>query len=174
MGNAVLPSTFFLTLLLMVGLFFFLRASVKDRTQVVRLVSLQSEDELLSQLRQYFAQRAYQVKAIDGEKNQVTLEGFVQPSLPLAIFLAVLAAAGSLCLALVLAILFPQWTTILLGLVLISPVAGVFYWKKAGRLETVSFQIEETQVGQSKIAVTAHRDEVIELCRSLNLQQSDD
>ncbi|OLP17301.1 hypothetical protein BST81_15945 [Leptolyngbya sp. 'hensonii'] len=172
MDNAVLPSTFFLTLLLMIGLFFFIRASVKDRTQRVRLISEQPEDLLLPQLKQYFAQRAYQVTHIDGEQNQVTLEGFVKPSLPLAVFLAALAATGMLCLALVLAILLPEWTSILMGLVLLSPAAGLFYWQKAGRVEQVSFKVEETTpAGQSAISVTAHRDELAELCRGLNLKQ---
>jgi hypothetical protein len=35
MNTAVLPSTFVLTLLLAVGLFFFIKASVKDRTEQV-------------------------------------------------------------------------------------------------------------------------------------------
>ncbi|MBD0390148.1 MAG: cofactor assembly of complex C subunit B, partial [Nostoc sp. C3-bin3] len=41
MDTAILPSTFVLTFLLAVGLFFFIRASTKDRTETARLISEQ-------------------------------------------------------------------------------------------------------------------------------------
>jgi len=55
-------STFSLTILLMIGLFFFLRGSIKDRTEIVRLICPESEDNILGYLREYFLQRSYQVK----------------------------------------------------------------------------------------------------------------
>ena len=48
MDAAVLQSTFLLTLLLSVGLFFFIRASTKDRTEVMRLGSEQDENTLMT------------------------------------------------------------------------------------------------------------------------------
>lgn len=166
MNTATLLSTLVLTLLSLVGLFFFIRASVKDRTQKVQLVSEQAEASLMAQLQQYFAQRSYRVARVDAEHNSVTFEGVVRPSSFLAIFLTLLAALGILCLALVLYVLFPSLSAIFLWLVVLSPAAGVFYWKKAARSEQVSLKLES----QSKITVIAHRDEIIELQRALQLK----
>lgn len=167
-------STLVLTLLLAVGLFFFIRASVKDRTQEVTLVLEQEETSILEQLQQYFARRSYRVATVDSAQNQVTYEGFVKPSVFLAIFLTLLAAIGILCLALVWSLLFPRLSSIFLGVVLLSPLAGVFYWKKAGRLEQVLLKLPDSNKlphnSQDKITVVAHRDELIELQRSLKLK----
>ncbi|MEA5581902.1 cofactor assembly of complex C subunit B [Nodularia harveyana UHCC-0300] len=177
MDNPILPSTLLLTLLLSVGLFFFIRASTKDRITKAELVSEQDEAALMPRVKEYFRSRSYQVAAIDGDKNQVTFEGFVQPSWFLAVFLTLLSFAGMLCLALVLSLLFPNFGTWFLTLVILSPLSGMFYWKKSGRVETVSFQIEEANRGElsspSKITIIAHRDELMELQRALQLQSAE-
>ena len=54
MNLPVIPSTFFLTLLMMIGLFFFIRASVKDRIKQIQLVPAESEDVLVKKLQEYF------------------------------------------------------------------------------------------------------------------------
>jgi hypothetical protein len=177
MDMTILASTLLLTLLLSVGLFFFLRASTKDRTQAVKLVSEQPEALLMSQLQQYFQARSYRIARVDAENNSVTFEGFVRPSVFLAIFLSVLAAIGLLCLALVWSLLFPSWSQVFLGLVFLSPSAGVFYWKKAARNEQVSLQLEHTSTEklqqQSQFTAIAHRDELIELQRALKLKAAE-
>jgi type IV secretory pathway VirB3-like protein len=168
MDTAILPSTLMLTLLLSVGLFFFIRASTKDRTEAAQLVSEQDEATLMSQLREYFRARSYRVAAVDPEQNQVIFEGNVRPSWFLAIFLTVLAATGVLCLSLVLSQLFPSLSVFFLGMVLLSPLVGISYWKKAKKLEKVSLKVETTESespSSSTITVTAHRDELIELKR---------
>jgi hypothetical protein len=174
MSTSVLTSTFFLVLLLLVGLFFFIRASVKDRTQQVGLVSAQSEADLLKLFQQYFIQRAYQVVSVDPDQKQVQLEGFVRPSIFLATFLTALAAIGVLCLVLVLSLLLPQFSTILLSLVLLSPLAGIFYWRNAARPEQVLLTVEtmgeSPSSGQTKVRISAHRDEIAELKRNLQLE----
>ncbi|MBW4637706.1 MAG: cofactor assembly of complex C subunit B [Gloeocapsa sp. UFS-A4-WI-NPMV-4B04] len=173
MNSFIIPSTLLLTLLMLVGLFFFIRASVKDRTQEVKLTSEQPEASLVVQLQQYLQERSYKVTKVDAEHNLVTFEGIVQPSVFLAIFLTLLAAIGTLCLALVLSFLFPSLSKIFLLLVLLSPAAGVFYWKKAGRKEQVSLKMEATKSesqSHSKITVIAHRDELAELQRALQLK----
>lgn len=159
----------------MVGLFFFIRASVKDRTQQMQLIAEEPEELLLPQLQEYFDQRAYQVVAVDAAQEQVTFQGFVRPSWFLAIFLTALAACGWICLALVLSFLYPSVGKIFLALsLLVAPAAGVFYWTKAGRVEQVSLKVEalagEGQAERSLITVTAHRDEVIQLQRALPLK----
>ncbi len=176
MNFTILSSTLLLTLLLSVGLLFFIRASTKDRIQEIKLVSEQGEDSLMEQVQRYLQQRAYRVAKVDAEQNQVIFEGFVRPSVFLAIFLTFLAAVGILCLALVWSLLFPSLGNILFWLVLLSPAAGVFYWKKAARSEQVSLKVEQTKEKphmQSSITVTAHRDELIELQRSLQLKPSE-
>ncbi|MGB3203902.1 MAG: cofactor assembly of complex C subunit B [Crinalium sp.] len=179
MNTIVPPSTLLLTLLLAVGLFFFIKASVKDRIQQVKLISEQPEESLFTQLKQYFDQRAYQVTAIDAAANQVTFQGFVRPSWFLAIFLSVLAACGILCLSLVLSFLYPSLTNAFLALVLFAPIAGIFYWQKAGRPEQVFLKVEtipsiEAQPEtKSLITVTAHRDELAALQQALNLKASE-
>ncbi len=174
MNTAILPSTLFLTLLLAVGLFFFIRASVKERLQQVRLVSGQPEPALIAQLQQYFQARSYQVTSSNAQQHQVTFEGIVRPSVFLAIFLTLLAAVGSMCLVLVVSLLFPRPSIFLFALVLMSPIAGIFYWKKAGRKERVSLKLEaidsEKTQPQSQITVIAHRDELLELQKALNLK----
>ncbi|HAX75534.1 MAG TPA: cofactor assembly of complex C subunit B [Cyanobacteria bacterium UBA11372] len=178
MNTTILSSTFLLTILLSVGLFFFIKASVKDRTQAVQLISLQPQESLLPQLQQYFTQRAYQVAAVDAAQNQVVFQGFVRPSWFLAIFLSLLAAVGLFCLSLVLSLLFPGTATLFLGLGLLSPLAGWFYWQKAGRTEQVSLKFEDSlregmNQAQSLITVTAHRDELAALQQALNLKPCD-
>lgn len=174
MSTTILSSTLLLTLLLAVGLFFFIRASVKDRTQQVKLIAEQPEESLLEQLQQYFANRAYRVAAVNADRNQVTFQGFVRPSWFLAIFLTLLAGCGILCLVLVLSQLFPQVGGIFLVFLLLAPAAGLFYWQKAGRPEQVSLKVEaaigEAASRQSLITVTAHRDELAELQQALQLK----
>ncbi len=172
MSTSVIPSTFFLAVLMAIGLVFFIRASVKDRTQVIKLASDQSETSLLTQLRQYFDQRAYRVVALDAAKNEVIFEGVVRPSLFLAGFLILLAAMGALCLALMLSYLFPEQSQLWLSLLLLAPLAGVFYWRGASRSEQVSLKIESVPDAaiKSLITVKAHRDELAELQRILGLK----
>jgi Cofactor assembly of complex C subunit B len=172
MDNTILPSTLLLTLLLIVGQVFFIRASTKDRIEKAQLTSTQEEAILLPRLKEYFQSRFYRVAEVDPEQNQVTFEGFVRPSLFLAAFLTLLAFVGTLCLALVLSQLFPSYSFIFLGLLLLSPLSGLFYWKKAGRLEKVMVEVKPTKSDQnfsSRIIVVAHRDEINELQQALKL-----
>jgi uncharacterized membrane protein len=173
-NTTVLSSTFLLTLLLAVGLFFFIRASVKDRTQQLELITREPEESVLSRLQQYFDRRSYQIAAVDAATNQVTFQGFVRPSWGLAIFLTMLAACGILCLSLVLSLLYPPLTSVFLGLVLLAPAAGVFYWKKAGRSEQVSLKVKAVPAretgSQTLVTVIGHRDELAELQQALQLE----
>lgn len=175
MDTTTLSSTFFLTLLMTIGLFFFIRASVKDRTEELQWVTEQPEEAILPELQGYFDRRAYRLKAVDGERNQVTFEGYVRPSWFLAIFLTLLAAVGMVCLALILSMVIPQGGNLFLGLILLSPVAGWFYWQKSGRIEQVSLQVKSMESSgnhptQNRIIVTGHRDELAVLKQTLGPQ----
>jgi len=169
MRSFVLPSTFLLTLLLMVGLFFFIRASVKDRTEELQWLSTQPEEEVLQQVETYLSNRAYRIVALDKEREQVTFEGMVRPSLLLAGFLSGLMLTATLCLSLVLSILFPAIGLGFTVLTLISPLAGWFYWQRAERPERIKLKVEPVPTATSLstdvdsktlLTVTAHRDEI--------------
>ncbi len=110
----VLTSTLILTLLLAVGLFFFIRASTKDRIEQMMLETNESEAVLLPRLQQYFSDRAYKPIAADPDTEIVTFEGLVRPSAFLAILLTALAAIGAMCVALVLSMLFPTHASLFL------------------------------------------------------------
>jgi len=186
MQTPVLSSTALLTGLMAIGLMFFIRASTKDRIQVVRLVAPQQGEPLWEEIQRHFVQRAYRIVGVDQDKNQVIYEGLVRPSLFLAIFLTLLAAIGLLCLALMLAFSFPNAAPFLPGLAIFSPLAGIFYWKKSTRPEQVLLKVETLppanalsseqpesileQPPQSLLTVTGHRDELAELERSLKLK----
>jgi hypothetical protein len=170
MGPYPLPSILFITLLLTIGLFFFLRGSIKDRTTTLILQSPLSEGELIGQLQQYFSQRAYRLINTDPQAKTAVFEGFVQPSWFLAIFLSLLAGIGLLCLALVLNLAIPQGGLFWLGLTTVAPVTGWVYWRRAGRLEQVSLQLKPPTPTTTNVRVTGHRDELIALQASLPLE----
>lgn len=171
----VLSSTALLTLLLAIGLLFFIRASTKDRIEVATLMSDRPESDLLEAIQQYFTQRAYRIAAVDAAQNQVTYEGLVRASIFLTVFLSALAAVGLLCLSLVLSMLLPAVGNLFLGLVLLAPLAGVFYWKKSTRPEQVLLKIAEPgpevdlEIRGPMLVVTGHRDELAELQQALRL-----
>lgn len=168
-------STLILTLLLMVGLFFFIRASVKDRIEKVTLITSATEDQTLEHLKNYFQNRSYQVISIDAEKNKVVFEGFVSPSWFMAILLSSLAVCGFFCLNLVLSYLYSPHNWFLL-LILLSPLAGVFYWQKSARLEKLSLQLESKLNTETKdesiVTLIGHRDELIELQKTFPFEFS--
>jgi len=178
MDAPVLGTAFLLTCLSFIGLFFFIKASVKDRIQTVKMIADTEADSLLSQLQEYFRDRAYRLAALEPAENQLTFEGFVRPSWFMAIFLSFLAAIGFLCLGLALSMLFAQSGHLFLSLVVLSPLAGIFYWQKAGRPERVLVELEwvahEGPKTESAIAVTGHRDELAVLQRTLNLRKKDE
>jgi hypothetical protein len=157
---SVLTSTLILTILLAIGLFFFIRASVKDRIESIVVEVKQSEAELLPQVESYFSNRAYKIAEVNPDTSVVTFEGLVRPSGFLAIFLTGLAACGACCLSLVLSMVVPQVGYWFLLLLIFAPVAGWFYWKRSERTERVLLKLEPQSAAVTKVAVTGHRDEL--------------
>jgi hypothetical protein len=163
-----LPSAFGLTLLLLVGLGFFIRASTKDRTETALYVATLDEVSLMAALQKYFASRAYRVTAVNDNTGQIFLAGTVRASIFLAIFLGSLAAIGLFCLGLVLAIAFPGLGYSPYGLLVLSPIASWFYWRGSTREEQVSFQLIDsttalpisTAEDETLLSMSAHRDEL--------------
>ena len=158
---------------MMIGLFFFIRASVKDRTKQIQLIPDESEDVLIKTLQDYFESRAYQLASIDSQSKQVAFTGFVQPSIFLAILLSLLAIVGLSCLSLILFLLFPGINYLFGLLVLAAPLAGIFYWSKAGRWEKILLEVIPQTGSPNLVSVTAHRDELIQLQENLTVQTVD-
>ena len=158
---------------MMIGLFFFIRASVKDRTKEIQLIPDESADILIKKLQEYFEQRAYRITAVDPDNKEVTFKGFVQPSLFLALLLTFLAVVGLSCLALVMFLLFPNVKLLFWFLLVFAPVAGIFYWNKAGRWEKVLLRVSSQSSSPNLVSVIAHRDELIQLQENLSVQLVD-
>jgi Cofactor assembly of complex C subunit B len=167
--SLVLPSTLFLTLLITIGLFFFIRASTKDRIETATWTLSQLDKQVLQDVTQYLEGRGYRLETVDREQNQVVFTGFVKASVGLAVFLSILAAVGLLCFGLVLTVQFPQLGYGGLWSVVVAPVAGWFYYQKSQRTELVKISMRAENSGQStRLRVTAHRDEIAALQANLN------
>jgi hypothetical protein len=171
MTDPVIISTFVLTILLTIGLFFFIRASTKDRIEQMVFASSESEADLLPQLQTYFTDRAYRVAAVDKDTEVVTFEGVVSPSVFLAVLLSFLAAIGAVCLSLVLATLFPNIGSWFLGLIAIAPLAGWFYWQGSARTERVKLRVQAPTAIGTKIEISGHRDELAVFKSTLQLTE---
>lgn len=198
-GNLTLSSTFLLTLLLSVGLMFFIKASIKERIETLEFTPNQDAATIAQQLQDHFQQRAYKLVSpaataptptpIEGQSHDqaspgatsivppnqtLVFEGFVAPSWFLAIFLSGLAAVGFLCIALVLAISLPRLSWLWFSLPLLSPLAGVFYWRGAKRPEQVSFIVSASSgSAHPQVSVTGHRDELTALRQAFRIPRSE-
>ncbi|MEB3160087.1 MAG: cofactor assembly of complex C subunit B [Synechocystis sp.] len=173
MDVPVLGSTLLFTIFSLIGLVFFIRSSVKDRTQQLRAWIDNPESGVLDEVKTHFTRRAYRITHVDPLQQTITFEGNVQASPFLAVFLSLLAALGLLCLALVLSILFPKNEFIYFFLLWLAPLAGVFYWRKAQRVEMIKLEVgdpdQPDRPGQYPLTITAHRDELRQLQEMIKL-----
>lgn len=162
--QSAFSSTLLLTLLLAIGLIFFLRAASKDRTTVLDFHSQRPALEVLEGLSRWLEDRGWQLDGGDKDKKLLTYRGRLAWSRGLAILLSALGAIGAGCLGLVLQKLLPVagwWPLLLIGL---GPLAGLFYAIKASREEAVELRlISDHQHTCSSIRLKAHRDELIAL-----------
>ncbi|MCX5940737.1 MAG: cofactor assembly of complex C subunit B [Cyanobium sp. LacPavin_0818_WC50_MAG_67_9] len=134
-----LGSTLLLTLLLAIGLVFFLRAASKDRTTVVDVRSSRPPLEVLSQLSDWLQQRGWQTESSDPERRHLCFRAEVAASPWLAVLLSVLGAVGAACL-------------------------GLIYRNRAMRAETLELRlISHDSATGSALRLRAHRDELIAL-----------
>ena len=174
MADATLPSIFLITLLMAIGLVFFVRGSFRDRTTRARYRSEREPGPLVADLQRYFEGRAYRLETSDAEARTARFVGLVAPSVFLCGFVTLMAASGLLCLGLVLDMAVPALGSVGLALVAGAPVAGRLYWQRARREEAVELVFEPADQG-SQLKVTAHRDELLamEAQLPLVLQESD-
>ena len=90
-----LNSTLLLTILLAIGLFFFLRASSKDRTTIVEITSSQKPIEVLKVIYEWLDLRGWNQTGGDFDQRILIFKGQVVSSIFLAIFLGLLGGFGS-------------------------------------------------------------------------------
>jgi len=160
-----LNSTLLLTILLAIGLFFFLRASSKDRTTVVEISSSQKPVKVLNDLYEWLNLRGWKQIGGDFDQRILIFKGQVVSSKFLAIFLGILGGFGSCALGLVIIQIYPAlaWWPILLGFIG-GPLSGMVYFKKSAREEKFELRlINKDDDVMTFMRLRAHRDELISL-----------
>ncbi|MGY2752708.1 hypothetical protein ACVW0Q_000953 [Thermostichus sp. MS-CIW-21] len=166
-------STLLLTVLLAIGLFFFLRASGKDRVEARLYFSSRNLEEMGSLLRKHLEGRAYRLQSADPE-GIATFVGQARASVGLAVFLTGLAGAGLACLALVLQMLQPAWGAWPWTLLLASPWAGWYYWRRSHRPQQIRLKLQEAAPPPgSHLWVEGQREELEVLAATLGLEERD-
>ena len=166
--NYSLKSTFLLTILLSIGLFFFLRASSKDRTTTIDISTETDQIEALNIICGWLRLRGWNQVGGNIDQKTLTFKGQVTSSNSLAIFLSVLGGLGSCSLGLVIRQIYPNlsWWPILLGLIG-GPISGIIYSKQSKREETFEFRLLDEFDKSTKLRLRAHRDELISLEKEL-------
>ena len=160
-----LNSTLLLTILLAIGLFFFLRASSKDRTTVVEISSSQQPIKVLNDIYQWLNLRGWKQTGGNFDQRILIFKGQVISSKFLAVFLGILGGLGSCALGLVITQIYPLlgWWPILLGLIG-APLSGIIYYKKSAREEKFELRlINKDEDETTFMRLRAHRDELISL-----------
>ena len=166
-----LNSTFLLTILLAIGLFFFLRASSKDRTTVIEITSSQKPLEVLNIMYEWLNLRGWKQTGGDFNQRILIFKGHVVSSKLLAIFLSLLGGFGSCSLGLVFIQIYPTlgWWPILLGLIG-GPLSGIIYFRKSAREEKFELKLISSDDNEEMtlMRLRAHRDELISLENELS------
>ena len=157
-------STLLLTVLMGIGLVFFLRAASKDRTTVVEVYSPRPPLEVLDGLDSWLTQRGWSQQGGDAERCVLEYRGQVESSMPLAVLLSLLGTVGAGSLGLVIRQLEPVlnwWPLLLAGL---GPLAGWIYTRRSRRMEEIQIRLLEPAPAEgSTLRLRAHRDELIAL-----------
>ena len=173
--QSAFSSTLFLTILLGIGLVFFLRAASKDRTTVVDIQSPLPPLEVLKGISFWLEARGWKKSGGNIDEKLLIFNGNVASSIFLAIFLSCLGGLGAACLGLVVIQLYPSlhWWPLLLA-VIGAPLAGIIYRIKSKREESLELKLLSSELSNTSILrIKAHRDELIaiqlELSESLEL-----
>jgi Cofactor assembly of complex C subunit B len=166
--NTVSISISVIAVVMLIGLGFFIRASVKDRTEQLSFTLTEPAADFLPKLQNHLAGRSYRLLTVS-EDTGVVYEGLVRPSWFMAIFLTSLAAGGFFCLGLMMSYWLPALGNWCLALTGLAPAAGVFYWRQAARPEKVNLQLANT-AERTIVTVTGHRDELSVLEKTLGIK----
>ena len=162
-------STFTLTILLAIGLAFFLRAASKDRTTVVNISSSLPPLHVLEGLSHWLEERGWRGEGGDADRRILKFNGTISSSPALAIFLSVLCRLGGACLGLVVLQLYPGLSWWPLALAGLGPFAGVFYRNRSSRQESLEIRlISSFNDAETVLRIRAHRDELIAIDAELS------
>ena len=168
-------SALLFSVLSLVGLVFFIRASVKERLVNLQVLLGEEQTEILEQVKDYLLQRGYGISEVKPAEQTLFFSGQIRPSWFLGIFLSVLAALGGGCLVLALLALTPTLAdkSFLLALpLLLSPLAGLFYGWRSARTRKICLKVGPTTAAGGKeevLTIVADRDEVKQLRQNLHL-----
>ena len=161
--QSAFSSTLFLTILLAIGLVFFLRAASKDRTTVVDVQSPLPPLEVLNGISCWLEGRGWKRNGGNVDEKLLLFNGSVSSSVFLVIFLSFLGGLGAACLGLVLIQLYPvlSWWPLLLAAIG-APLAGCVYRIKSKREESLELKLVSSELSNvSILRIKAHRDELI-------------
>ena len=168
-------SVLLLTILLAIGLVFFLRAASKDRTTIVDVQSPLPPLEVLNGVSMWLEHRGWRMDGGDAERQVLRFQGEVSSSVALAVLLSIYGGLGAACLGLVINQLYPSlhWWPLLLAIVG-APASGLVYRQRAARIESCELRLMSSSENSGSILrIRAHRDELIamelELANSLKL-----
>ncbi len=164
-----LSSTLLLTILLAIGLVFFLRAASKDRTTVVDVHSSLPPIEVLEGISKWLEERGWRCHGGDADRSVLRFQGSVASSSILALLLSLLGAFGAGCLGLVIRQLYPLagWWPLLLAF-FAGPLTAFLYRRRATRMEGLELKlISPPARSNSTVRIRAHRDELIAMEREL-------
>ena len=162
-------STFLLTILLAIGLGFFLRAASKDRTTVVDISSPLPPLDVLNGISNWLEERGWRRDGADADRQLITFNGIVSYSPLLAVFLSILCALGGACLGLVICQIYSELNWWPLLLVVLGPFSGFFYRSRALRSESLEMRLMSSlKASKSQLRIRAHRDELIALEKDLS------
>ncbi len=171
--ETVTLSTLIMTGLLGIGLFFFLRAAGKDRTETRLYRSSVALEDLGPRVQAYFQSRAYQLVETDPQ-GIATFRGQGQPSWFLTMFLTGLAVLGLTCLVVVILTAKPGWYPYAWVLLLGAPLAGIYYRRRNQREEQVRVRLEQPEdATEVELKISGHRDELDALEKALDLEEQD-
>ena len=166
------PSVLVLTILLAIGLVFFLRAASKDRTTIVDVTSPMPPLQVLKGITIWLEDRGWQSNGGDADRQVLRFNGSVSSSNSLALFLSILGGLGASCLGLVLSQIYPKlgfWPFLLS--VVCGPLAGILYKAKSSRMEQLELRLVSfSEASGSVLRLRAHRDELIAM--ELDLSES--
>ena len=168
--QSAFSSTLFLTILLAIGLVFFLRAASKDRTTVVDVKSPLPPLEVLNGISFWLEDRGWKKNGGNVDEKLLIFNGNVASSTFLAIFLSCLGGLGGACLGLVLIQLYPSlsWWPLLLAAIG-APLTGLIYRIKSEREESLELKLLSSELSNiSILRIKAHRDELIAIQTELS------
>jgi len=153
-------------------------AKVKRKTFISDGESVESGKDLRQQAGEIMAyMKANNYEVVEAGET-ITFRGLVQRSVSQAFFLVFCTALGMASLALVLQIQFNDLTLPVIGnpnwyyLVLLSPYAGIYYWKSGDRVDDIKVKLasndDETE---NEITIEGNDDEIERMWRTLELKE---